>query len=93
MDQDTGRLIALFVALLISGIFLRRRYGNIYKVMTEAVERATGLTMTTIVRALGILTLVVWAAIYLIYGGGEETGLDRLFRGLFEAPSGQTEGD
>ena len=89
MDQTTGRLIALLVALIITGIVIRRRYGNIYKIMTETLERATGLEMATIWRGLGIATLVVWLAIYLIFGGEEEAGLDRLFRGIFQAPSGE----
>ena len=88
MDQDTGRLIALLVALVMTGIFLRRRYGNVYKHMTEALERATGLQMATIWRGLGIATLVVWGLVYLIFGGEEEAGLDQLFRGLFQSPSG-----
>ena len=87
MDQDTARLFALLIALIISAFFLRRRYGNVYKAMTEALERTTGLEMTTIWRGLGILTLIVWGLIYLIYGGQEDSGLDRLFQGLFEAPS------
>ncbi len=89
MDQDTGRLIALLVALIMTGIFLRRRYGNIYKAMTEAVERKTGLQMATIWRGLGIATLVVWLLVYLIFGGREDTGLERLFQGIFQAPSGE----
>ncbi len=90
MDQDTGRLIALLVALIMTGIFLRRRYGNIYKAMTEALERKTGLQMATIWRGLGIATLVVWLLIYLLFGGEEEAGLDQLFQGIFQAPSGET---
>jgi hypothetical protein len=89
MDQVTGRLLVLLVTLMIAALLLRRRYGNIYKVMTDAVERATGLQMATIWRALGILTLVGWLLVYLLYGGEKETGLDRLFRGLFQAPSGE----
>ncbi|MDH3595493.1 MAG: hypothetical protein OEU09_17890 [Rhodospirillales bacterium] len=89
MDQDTGRLIALLVALIMTGILLRRRYGNVYKAMTEALERKTGLQMAAIWRGLGIATLVVWLLVYLIFGGEEEAGLDQLFRGLFQAPSGE----
>ena len=89
MDQDTARLFALLIALIISAVLLRRRYGNVYKAMTEALERRTGLSMTTIWRALGILTLVVWGLVYLIYGGEEDIGFDRLFDGLFQAPSGE----
>ena len=89
MDHDTARLFALLIALIISAFMLRRRYGNVYKAMTEALERTTGLSMTTIWRALGILTLIVWGIVYLIYGGREELGLDRLFQGLFDAPSGE----
>ena len=93
MDQDTARLFALLIALIISAFFLRRRYGNVYKTMTEAVERATGLEMATIWRALGIATLVVWLLVYLIFGGEEESSLDQLFRGLFQAPSGAPEAE
>ncbi len=93
MDQETARLFALLIALIISAFFLRRRYGNVYKAMTETVERRTGLKMTTIWRTLGILTLIVWGLVYLIYGGEEEAGLDRLFRGLFQAPSGAPEAE
>ena len=77
-------LFALLIALIISAFMLRRRYGNVYKAMTEALERATGLSMTTIWRALGILTLIVWGLVYLVFGGEEQAGLDRLFEGLFQ---------
>jgi hypothetical protein len=89
MDQDTVRLISLAVAVIMTGIFLRRRYGNIYKALTDALERKTGLTMTSILRGLGVATVAVWLLIYLIMGGREEEGLDQLFRGLFQAPSGE----
>ncbi len=91
MDHDTARLFALLIALIISAFMLRRRYGNVYKAMTEALERRTGLSMTTIWRGLGILTLIAWGIIYLTYGGEEDIGLDRLFDGLFQAPSGEPE--
>ncbi len=89
MDQETARLFALLIALIISAFFLRRRYGNVYKTMTDALERTTGLSMTTIWRVLGILTLIVWGVVYLGFGGDEQAGLDRLFDGLFQAPSGE----
>ena len=79
--DGTGLTLLLLVAVLIAfGVYLRRRYGNLYERLSEAVERATGLAMPTIVRGLGILTLLAWAAIFLIYGGDKEEGLDAIFQ-------------
>jgi amino acid permease len=93
MDPATAWPFVVLVALGLVAFLIRRRYGNLYQVFTEAVERATGLTMTTILRGIGILTLVVWALVYLIYGGDEDNALDQLFQGAFEAPSGPADGD
>jgi amino acid permease len=93
MDPATAWPFVVLVALGLAAFLIRRRYGNLYEAFTETVERATGLTMTTIVRGIGILTLVVWALVYLIYGGEEDNALGQLFRDAFEAPSGPADGD
>ncbi len=87
MDPLTIKLIAFVVVLIAFGISLRRRYGNLYAAFGQWVERATGVSMTTILRALGLLTLAAWAAVYLLYGGAEEEGLGELFPGVLEAPA------
>lgn len=79
MDPITIKLIALVVVLAFLGISLRRRYGNLYAALTRRLEGATGLSMTTILRALGLLTLAAWALVYLLHGGAEEEGLEQLF--------------
>ena len=74
-----------------AGLFLLRwRYGNIYDGLKQALERAAGLGMATVVRGLGILTLVVWAMVYVFFGSEEETGLEQLFQRLLGG-SEQTE--
>ena len=60
-------------------MLIRRRFGNPYAAFKQAVEQATGLPMTVIVRWLGIATLVVWAAVYLFFGSAREEGLESLF--------------
>lgn len=80
MDQISLSLL-LFVALLIGfGIYMRGKYGNLYLRFSEVVERRTGITMATVVRGLGLLTLVVWAAVFLTYGGDKEEGLEAIFQ-------------
>ncbi len=83
MDLTTLRLFAAFVIIVIVAFLLRQRYGNIYLGMRQAIERATGLPMPVIVRGLGIATIVLWALVYILFGGEEETGLEQLFRGIF----------
>lgn len=89
MDPLTIKLIALVVVLVIFGISLRRRYGNLYSAFGQWVEATTGVSMTTILRALGLLTLAVWAVVYLLYGRAEEEGLQQLFPKVLEAPAGK----
>lgn len=90
MDQVTPWLVALLLLLAVLALEIRRRYGNPYAVITTAIERITGLSMLSIVRGLGILTLVGWALIYLFYGGAGETGLGDLFEGIADR-SGEAE--
>ena len=80
MDRTSLTLLLLVAALIALGIALRRRYGNIYERLSEVVERTTGLAMATIVRGLGILTLLIWAVIFLTSGGDKEEGLDAIFQ-------------
>ena len=81
-----GWLVALLFLLAVGVVMLRRRYGNIYAALTLVVERATGLPMATIVRGLGILTLVGWAVVYLFFGGPGENDLEQQFRKAFQRP-------
>lgn len=87
MDPLTIKLIALVVALVIFGISLRRRYGNLYTAFGQWVEATTGISRATIQRALGLLTLAAWAVVYLLYGRAEEEGLSELFPDVLEAPA------
>ena len=80
MDQISLPLLLLLVALVALGIYVRRRYGNLYERFSEAVERATGLTMTSIVQGLAILTLIVWVVVYLTFGGDQKEGLEEIFQ-------------
>ena len=79
MDQTTAWLLALVILVIAFGVYLRRRYGNLYVRLSDAMERATGIGMATIVRAIGVLTLAVWVAVYALSGAGPETGLGDLF--------------
>jgi len=89
MDPVTVKLIALVVVLTVFGISLRRRYGNFYAAFTQWVERTTGISTASILRALGLATLAVWAVVYLLYGGAEQEGLKELFPDVLEAPAGK----
>lgn len=80
MDQPTGWLLLVLAAAVAGGVLIRRRYGNLYASLAKAFEQATGLRMATVLRVLGILTLVGWAVIYVSLGDGAESDLDRLFR-------------
>ncbi len=80
MDPTTQRLVAALAIIVVLAVLLRRRYGNIYDGLKQTFERATGLGMASVVRGLGILTLVVWALVYVFFGGEEETGLEQLFQ-------------
>ena len=88
MDQSTAWLLACFALVIASGLYLRRRYGNIYRRFSEALEHLAGFPMATIVRGLGVLTMVIWAVVYLMSGSERETGLEGLFEGLSERSEG-----
>lgn len=91
MDGSSLTLL-LFVAVLIAfGAYLRWRYGSLYKKLSDLFERTTGLTMATIVQVLGILTVVIWAAIFLTRGGDRTEGLDELFQDYLPHPSQQAD--
>ena len=79
MDQISLPLLLLAVVLIAFGVYVRRRYGNVYERLSRWVEATTGVTMRSIVLGLSLLTLLAWAAIFLVSGGGEEEGLDALF--------------
>ena len=79
MDQTTTGLIGLLITLIVTGVMLRRRYGNLYSRASDAFERATGLSMTVVVRGLGILTLVGWAVVYLLIHDGSEIDLEEIW--------------
>lgn len=83
MDHGTRWLVVLLVLLVVGVVMLRRRYGNIYAALTRVIERATGLPMATIVRGLGVVTLIGWAVVYLFFGGEGENDLGQLFRKAF----------
>ena len=68
MDQTTAWLVAFVILIVAFGVYLRRRYGNLYARFSDAVERVTGFPMVAIVRAIGILTLAAWAVVYLLSG-------------------------
>ena len=83
MAPSTLWVFALFATVVVLAILLRRRYGNLYDGLKAGIERTTGWTMASIVRGLGILTLVVWFAVYLFFGSDQQTGLEELFRNVF----------
>lgn len=92
LDQAMSWLfILILVPVVAAGIFLRWRYGNLYTRMTGVIERRTGLEMATVVRALGVLTLVVWALVYLFFGGSG-AGLGPLYEGLTGGDTGRSTG-
>lgn len=82
MDYTTTGLIALLIAIIATGVVLRRRYGNVYRRMADAFEQATGISMVHVVRGLGILTLIGWAVVFLILHDGSEISLDQLWPNL-----------
>jgi hypothetical protein len=86
-DQATGwLLLGLAVLLVVAALHIRRRYGNPYAALTKAFERVTGLPMAAVVKGLGVLTLLAWAVIYLMFRDPAESGLDRLFHRVFDPP-------
>jgi len=88
--NDTGLwLIAVLGCAVVLAVLLRRRYGNLYAKLTGAFERTTGLGWPTFLRALGILTLLAWAVVYLAFGSGEK-GLGELFQGQTGGAPGAT---
>ncbi len=93
MNSGTRWLVALLVLLAVGAVMLRRRHGNIYAALTLVIEQATGLPMVTIVRGLGIVTLIGWAVVYLFLGGEGEIGLDQLFRKAFQGPESGEAGE
>ncbi|MDJ0609220.1 MAG: hypothetical protein QNJ67_09605 [Kiloniellales bacterium] len=80
MDQISLPLLLLVVALIAMGIYVRRRFGNLYERFSEVVERATGRSMRSIVQGLAILTLILWAVVYLTFGGDQKEGLEAIFQ-------------
>lgn len=92
LDQEMSWLFVLILIPIVAvAIFLRRRYGNLYKRMTDVIERMTGVEMVAIVRVLGVLTLVAWVLVYLFFGG-TGTGLGPLYEGLTGSDTGGSTG-
>ena len=87
MDMGSLALLAAVAALIAAGLVMRRRYGNLYQRLATALERTTGWSMAGVARGLGLLTLVLWAAIYLLYGSERETGLRDLIPGREDGTS------
>lgn len=83
MAPSTLWIFALCAAMVAIAVLLRRHYGNLYERLKQGIERTTGWSMTSIVQGLGILTLLVWALVYLFFGGDQQSGLDQLFRDVF----------
>ena len=79
MDESSLLLILFVAVLIVLGVYLRWRYGSLHKRLSDLFERTTGLTVAAIVRALVILTVVIWAAIFLTRSGDKEKGLDAIF--------------
>ncbi|MCP4250073.1 MAG: hypothetical protein GY778_23775 [bacterium] len=91
MAPSTLWVFALFTAIVAVAVLLRRRFGNLYDGLKQGIEQTTGWSMTSIVRGLGIVTLIVWALVYLFFGSDERTGLDQLLKNVFgrkDAPEG-----
>ena len=70
--------LAVLLLLVLFAVLVRRRFGNVYQALGDALERRTGITMAQVARALGLLTLAAWAAVYLLFGSDEKEGLDSL---------------
>ena len=81
-------VLVLSVTIVTLAVLLRRRYGNVYEGLKMAFERSTGWSATSIVSGLSVLTLLVWAVVYLYLGGDGQTGLDQLFEGVLGAGTG-----
>ena len=92
MDQTTAWVIALVITIIAFGAYLRWRYGNLYLRVSAAVERTTGVKMVAVVRALGILTVVVWAAVYVMSRSDPDTGFEELLGWPAGRPEGAAEG-
>ena len=88
MDRTTAWVLALVLTIVAFGAYLRWRYGNLYQRLSAAVERATGVKMVVVVRALGILTVVAWAVVYVLSRSDPDTGLEE----LLGRPAGRSDG-
>lgn len=84
-------VLVLSATLVTLAVLLRRRYGNVYEGLKMAFEQATGWSTATIVSSVSILTLVVWAAVYLYLGGDDQSGPDQLFKGVLGVGKGPSD--